>query len=65
MFAKHNEYAYIVFMSNIYIYVYIYTYIYIYIYIYISMYVYVPLMKVNYDDIVTVMKFSSVDSILV
>lgn len=28
-----------------------------------SMYVYISLMKVNYDDIVLIMKFSSIDSI--
>ena len=58
-------YIHIYIYMCIYIHIYIYIYIYIDIYIYISMYVYVPLMKVNYDDIVTVMKFSSVDSILV
>lgn len=38
---------------------------YIYIYMNESMYVYISLMKVNYDDIVLIMKFSSIDSILV
>lgn len=69
LFVKHNEYAYIS-MSNIYMYIdtCMYRYIcdlYIYIYMNESMYVYISLMKVNYDDIVLIMKFSSIDSILV